>query len=215
MPELFPEFIDTTDNSSFEKILNARGYTCVAGCDEAGRGPLAGPVVAGCVVLPLSCDFTVYKDSKTLKQSQREALYHLLQTTDALVGVGIVSQEMIDRINILQASLLAMRLAVNDLASERSLPDFLLIDGKFPVPIDIPQQTLVKGESKSGSIAAASIVAKVVRDKIMDELHECFPVYNFRQHKGYPTQQHRQLLQVHGPCPAHRLSFKGVREHGQ
>jgi len=126
----------------------------------------------------------------------------------------IVSEKKIDTINILQASLLAMKIAAWDLAVRGFKPDFLLVDGKFPLPLNTPQQTLVRGESKSASIAAASIAAKVTRDRLMEDLHEQYPVYNFKQNKGYPTNEHRQALLSHGPSPVHRYSFKGVKEHG-
>lgn len=196
------------DNFRFERHLYRQGYRCVAGCDEAGRGPLAGPVVAACVVLPLDCRHARFLDSKILPPAQRHELCDHLREIGALTGVGIVSASAIDRINILQASLLAMRLAVEELV--RAVPDFILVDGKFEIPLTIPQAPLIKGESKSASIAAASIVAKVTRDRIMEEFHDQYPVYNFYRHKGYPTKEHRQALATHGPCPIHRLTFHGV-----
>jgi len=136
-----------------------------------------------------------------------------LRRSGALVGLGQVSEKKIDEINILQASLLAMKLAVNDLKTGDDIIDYLLVDGKFPVPLPIPQETHIKGESKSGSIAAASIAAKVARDRFMLTLHEKYPVYNFAQNKGYPTREHRQAILLHGPSPVHRYSFKGVKLH--
>lgn len=199
------------DTYLYERLLQARGLARVAGCDEAGRGPLAGPVVASAVVLPPTCDFTLFRDSKVLRPQMREELLHRLKEIGAEIGIGIVSASDIDRLNILQASLLAMRLAVEQLASP---PDHLLVDGKFQVPVNFSQDTLIKGESKSASIAAASIVAKVTRDRIMEEMHQQFPAYNFARHKGYPTKAHRQAIAQHGPCPIHRLSFRGVKEYG-
>jgi ribonuclease HII len=204
------------DSFHFERRCFASGYKIIGGVDEAGRGPLAGPVVAGCVVLPESCDFHRFKDSKKLSPEQREILFEYLHSLpSALVGVGIVSAEEIDRINILQASLLAMKFAIEDLAKKNSgeFPDFLLVDGKFSVPLGLPQQPLVRGESKSASIAAASIVAKVTRDRLMEEYHQTYPLYDFKQHKGYPTARHRQAIRLLGPCALHRKSFKGVREY--
>ncbi len=125
-------------------------------------------------------------------------------------GVGMVSESDIDRLNILQASLLAMKKAVAELTVQ---PECLLVDGKFKVPLPIQQQVLVKGDSRSSSIAAASIIAKVVRDELMEEYHQQFPLYNFHKHKGYPTREHRSLIRKHGPCRIHRKSFKGVREY--
>lgn len=203
---------DTNDTFLLERALYTRGFTCVAGLDEVGRGPLAGPVVAACVVLPSECDSSLYLDSKKLTHGRRCLLARILSETGALTGVGIVSTTTIDRINILQASLLAMQRAVENQASTLSSPDFLLIDGKFKIPMDTPQLTLIKGESKSASIAAASILAKVTRDALMVELAAQFPEYNLGQNKGYPTQEHREAIKKYGPAPCHRQTFKGVRE---
>jgi ribonuclease HII len=203
---------DTNNTFIFEQTLHARGYSCVAGLDEAGRGPLAGPVVAACVVLPTSCDYSLYIDSKNLSPGRRCALAKTLSENHALIGIGIVSATTIDRINILQASLLAMKKAVENLTATSPAPDFLLIDGTFKIPMNTPQQTLIKGESKSASIAAASIIAKVTRDSLLDQLAIQFPVYNFAQNKGYPTREHRAAIIKHGPAPCHRRTFKGVRE---
>ena len=203
----------TDDTFLFERTLYTRGFSCVAGLDEAGRGPLAGPVVAACVVLPLECDSSLYLDSKKLSHRRRCLLARTLTEVGALTGVGIVSSATIDRINILQASLLAMKRAVENQASLTArAPDFLLIDGKFTIPLDTPQHTLIRGESKSASIAAASILAKVTRDAIMEKLAAEFPAYNLAQNKGYPTREHRQAIARHGPAPCHRVTFRGVKE---
>jgi ribonuclease HII len=204
---------DTNDTFLFERTLHTSGYSCVAGLDEAGRGPLAGPVVAACVVLPPSCDSALFLDSKKLSHKRRCFLARILADINASTGVGIVSHTTIDRINILQASLLAMKRAVENLASTAPSPNFLLIDGKFKIPMDTPQHTLIQGESKSASIAAASILAKVTRDALMDELDRQFPVYNFAQNKGYPTREHREAIEKYGPVVScHRRTFKGVKE---
>lgn len=205
------DFIGQQDNFAFERALYNRGYSAVAGCDEAGRGPLAGPVVAACVVLPQDCDHSLFLDSKILHHRRRVELAGHLTEIDAAIGVATVNAEEIDQINILQASLLAMKLAVDNVTAVR--PDFVLVDGKFSAPVPIAQETLVKGESKSGSIAAASIIAKVERDRIMSSYHERFPVYRFDKNKGYPTKEHRLAIQVNGICPIHRKTFKGVREY--
>lgn len=197
-------------NSSYEQALRAAGYSYVAGCDEAGRGPLAGPVVAASVVLPLGCDPTPYVDSKSIGPRERERLAANLYTLGAAIGIGVVPPAIIDRINILQASLLAMRCALADLGRHFPPADCALIDGKFTIPYRLPQLALVRGESKSGSIAAASIIAKTTRDAIMARLHHQYPIYNFIKHKGYPTRDHRQALLQYGPSPVHRLSFRGV-----
>ena len=181
----------------------------VAGLDEVGRGPLAGPVIAACVVLPESCDFKQFKDSKQLTHKQRLQLFARLEEMGAVMGLGLVTEQEIDRINILQASLLAMKKALQSLTV---VPDYLLVDGKFPVPVLTPQQTLIKGESKSASIAAASIVAKITRDQLMADYHHQYPAYNFLKNQGYPTAEHRRALAEFGPCLIHRRSFKGVKE---
>jgi len=199
------------DTFFLERSLADQGFSAIAGVDEAGRGPLAGPVVAGCVVLPQGSDHSCFKDSKKLTPRKREELFALLHETSAHIGVGIVSAREIEEINILQASLLAMRLAVEDCLPE-GIPDFLLVDGTFPVPIALSQQPLIKGESKSASIAAASIIAKVTRDQLMAEAHQEYPQYNFIKNQGYPSKEHRQSIAENGPCVLHRRTFKGVRE---
>jgi ribonuclease HII len=197
------------DTFSFERALAGKGARLVAGVDEAGRGPLAGPVVAASVILPADCQYFLFQDSKKLTEKQRERLFAILTDMGIPIGVGAATPAEIDEINILQASLLAMKRAVFDLPE---MPDFLLVDGKFTVPLKVNQQALVKGESKSASIAAASIVAKVTRDRIMLGYHDMYPRYNFKQHKGYPTKEHRNLLIHFGPCEIHRKTFSGVRE---
>lgn len=193
--------------------MHAQGL-CVGGVDEAGRGPLAGPVVAACVILDPKDDTTLYADSKVLTASRREELFDRLHSSNAIIGVGQANAREIETINILQASLLAMRRAVLACVATNPpvQPDFLLVDGKFTVPLPLAQQALVKGESKSASIAAASIVAKVTRDRFMQQAHERFPVYGFDRHQGYPTKAHREALRRHGPCELHRRTFRGVAE---
>jgi len=208
-PNIFPA---DGDNFYFERELRSRGYKCVVGTDEVGRGPLAGPVVASCVSLPHHCDPSPFLDSKVTSHNQRIKLADLLKCSGAVIGVGIVSHSRIDTVNILQASLIAMKLAVFHHTKIFRHPDFILVDGKFEIPMDTHQQPLIKGESKSASIAAASIIAKLQRDGIMAQLHHRYPHYNFKQNKGYPTKQHRDAIAMFGPCPYHRQSFKGVRE---
>lgn len=205
---------DSGDTFYYERALVRSGYLSVAGVDEAGRGPLAGPVVAGCVVLPPDCEYRQFKDSKKLTADRRQHLYDLLHTCGAKIGYAVVETEEIDRINILQASLKAMQQAVFHLAKQcKGEPDFLLVDGKFTAPVELPQEALVKGESKSASIAAASIIAKVFRDRLMEQYHEEFPEYNFSKNKGYGTAEHRQAIKEFGPCIIHRRTFKGVKEY--
>ena len=195
---------------AFEKKAFKSGYRSVAGIDEAGRGPLAGPVVAAAVIWP-SCSAPVsgLDDSKKLSHRKREQLYEAVYARAAAVGIGIVDPPVIDRINILQASLLAMAIAVSNLTP---VPDYLLIDGTFGIDSTIPQQPIIKGDRLSGSIAAASIVAKVSRDRIMARYDLDYPDYNFGGHKGYPTRAHRQAIRTYGICPIHRRSFRGVKE---
>jgi len=211
LPQLSPRI---KNNFRIEHHLYSSEYRLVAGCDEVGRGSLAGPVVAACVILPRECDHSIFLDSKKLTQPKRIVLSQTLQEIGAIVAIGQVPEKKIDAINILQASLLAMKLAADNLGERGFKPDFLLIDGKFTLSLTTPQQALIRGESKSASIAAASIAAKVARDQLMVNLHEEYPVYNFKQNKGYPTREHRQVLLSHGPSPVHRYSFKGVKEHG-
>ncbi|MDR3089761.1 MAG: ribonuclease HII [Desulfobulbaceae bacterium] len=202
---------EDSDTFAHERHLHRLGYRRVAGTDEAGRGPLAGPVVAACVVLPEDINPAPFRDSKILSAKKREQLAAHLRQSGAAIGVGLVEAAEIDRINILKASLLAMRLALDDLRGHYPRPDFLLIDGIFTIDDAIPQCCLKKGETKSASIAAASIIAKTVRDGIMLELDRRYPRYNFAQHKGYPTKAHYEKLRQWGACPEHRRSFRGVK----
>ena len=178
-----------------------------AGVDEAGRGPLAGPVVAAAVILPKECEINGLNDSKKLSHQKREILYHQIKAVAVSIGVGIIEPDEIDRINILRAALLAMEIAVKKLNPK---PDFLLIDGNIRTSLLIPQQAVIGGDSTCNSIAAASIIAKVARDLIMDDYHNIHPEYNFKKHKGYPTKEHFEALKKFGPCPIHRRTFKGV-----
>ena len=202
------------DTFALERALRAQGFNRIAGVDEAGRGPLAGPVVASCVILHPEQQTDLFFDSKTLSAGRREELFALLQASPALIGVGIADAREIEALNILKASLLAMQRAVDDCRARNqgAGPDFLLVDGKFKVPLATSQLALVKGESKSASIAAASIVAKVTRDHLMLEAHAHFPEYGFDRHQGYPTKAHREALRRHGPCILHRRTFRGVAE---
>lgn len=210
-----PATLSPADTFSIERALYRRGLRCVAGVDEAGRGPLAGPVVAACVVLPPDGVSHPFRDSKQLTIRQRERLFALLQVNGARIGVGLADPREIEQLNILQASLLAMQRAVLACAETdgRAMPDYLLVDGTFQVPSAVQQRTLVKGESKSASIAAASIVAKVTRDRLMAEAHCRYPQYGFHRHQGYPTREHREAIRLHGPCPLHRRTFRGVAEY--
>ena len=183
----------------------------VAGVDEAGRGPLAGPVVAAAVILDPTRPIVGLGDSKTLSPKKREQLAALIIEQAISVGVAIIEPAEIDRINILQASLEAMRQAVGQL---KPAPLLVRVDGNHAPRIDIPVQTLVGGDGLDSAIGAASIIAKTRRDALMIGLHERYPDYGFNRHKGYPTRDHLAALERHGPCPAHRQSFRPVRQLG-
>lgn len=189
---------------TFEKLAYQKGYKSIAGVDEAGRGPLAGPVVAAAVIFPIHYHNSQINDSKKLSASKREELYEIISNDAIAVGVGTADADMIDRINILQASLQSMCKAVLELPN---VPDFLLIDGSNKIALPIPQKAIIKGDSLSISIAAASIVAKVFRDRIMEIYHRQFPQYNFLQNKGYGTKEHRDAILEFGLCKIHRRSF--------
>jgi ribonuclease HII len=191
----------------FEAEVRARGFRVIAGLDEAGRGPLAGPVVAAAMVLPETGKLKGVDDSKKLSAGQREELFSLLHEKARAVGIGIVEAQEIDRLNILRASLKAMKLAVESLPLK---PDFLLIDGIHSLSLPLAQQAIPKGDQRCISIAAASIVAKVTRDRLMMAYHDQYPQYNFAQHKGYGTKEHLQAIRQYGCCPLHRQSFKAI-----
>lgn len=194
----------------FEDQARSRGFQTIAGIDEAGRGPLAGPVVAAAVVLPDEFDLPGLTDSKKLTARRRDQLFLLIRQQAAAIGVGIMSAEEVDRRNILQATLEAMRLAVVRL---RKPADFLLVDGISKIHIERPQMTLKKGDSRSLSVAAASVIAKVVRDRMMVAYDRRYPGYGFSGHKGYGSAAHLEAIARVGPCPLHRRTFGGVREH--
>ena len=190
--------------NTFEKIACQEGYHFIAGIDEAGRGPLAGPVVAAAVILPFDYLNPEIKDSKKLSEAKREELYEIINRDAVAIGTRVLDADTIDRLNILCATLQAMREAVLELSTS---PDFLLIDGNQRVPITTPQKTIVKGDSLSISIAAASIIAKVTRDRIMEMYHRQFPHYHFQQNKGYGTKEHLDAIRKFGSCKIHRKSF--------
>ena len=194
----------------YENQVRQNGFARIAGIDEAGRGPLAGPVVAAGVVLPTFFSVAGVNDSKKLTEKKRNDLYDKIFSQADAVGVGVAVPEEIDALNILRASLLAMARAVANLSV---IPDYLLIDGTFQIDADFPQRAIPKGDAKSISIAAASIIAKVTRDRLMLEYSETYPEYEFHRHKGYPTRMHRDAIKTFGCCPIHRKSFKGVKEY--
>ena len=194
----------------YEERAREKGFSAIAGVDEAGRGPLAGPVVSAAVILPPFCDLSGVDDSKKLSPARRESVYGRIYAMAVAVGIGIVDAVEIDRINILQAARSSMKISVNNLVPR---PDYLLIDGNVGIAMDTAQEAIVKGDQLSASVAAASIVAKVTRDRLMLGCHRQFPQYGFDRHKGYPTRAHREALRRFGCCPLHRRTFRGVKEH--
>lgn len=191
--------------SKFEKECYEKGYVSIAGIDEAGRGPLAGPVVAGAVILPKDCLLEGINDSKKISEKKREKLYDDIIENAVAWGVGIVDHTVIDEINILNATRRAMKLALENLQVK---PDYILIDAEKKVDTNgIPYLPIIKGDALSISIGAASILAKVTRDRIMREYDKIFPMYGFEKHKGYGTKAHVEAIKEHGPCMIHRQSF--------
>lgn len=188
----------------YENARYAEGYTAVCGCDEAGRGPLCGPVVAAAVILPRDTVIEGLNDSKKLSEKKREALFDIIKEKAVAYAIAEASPAEIDEINILNASMLAMRRAVEALPIKA---DFALIDGNCSRGFEIPTETVVKGDAKSASIAAASILAKVTRDRQCIELDREYPEYNIAKHKGYPTKEHMEAVKKYGPSPIHRRTF--------
>lgn len=195
-----------------KKIFN-QGYKIIGALDEAGRGPLAGPVVAACVVInanfSINNELIEVNDSKKLTAEKREILFDLINKHFIGVGIGVCDHQTIDRINILQATFLAMKKAISSIKIK---PDFLIIDGSIRIPnCSTPQQVYIKGDAKVFAIAAASIIAKATRDRLMLDFDKLYPNYDFIKHKGYGTKGHLEKLKQYGPCPIHRLSFNRVK----
>jgi Ribonuclease HII len=191
----------------YETKIDQPGTILIAGVDEVGRGPLAGPVLAAAVVFQPGVFITGVTDSKCLTSKQRDTLFPLIKQKAMAVGLGVLGPQEIDRLNILQASLMAMEKAVLHLNLK---PDLILIDGNRPLRQPFVQKCLIQGDRLSHAIGAASIIAKVIRDKLMESWHYQFPQYNFFKNKGYGTQEHLAALRKYGPCPLHRLSFRGT-----
>ncbi|MBR6779593.1 MAG: ribonuclease HII [Clostridia bacterium] len=187
-----------------EKLLHEKGYAAVCGVDEAGRGPLAGPVFAAAVILPDGLEDLGIIDSKKLSEKKRDALFELICEKAIAFSVASADEKEIDELNILNATFLAMRRAVEGLPVK---PDYVLVDGNRCPNTGLPEEAVVKGDAKSISIAAASILAKVSRDRCLAELDKLYPEYKFLQHKGYPTALHYEMIRTHGISPVHRLSF--------
>lgn len=196
------------DLLKYEKDLYQENIKLIAGVDEVGRGPLVGPVVAAAVILPVNYHLEGLTDSKKLSEKKRNYFYEILKKDAISIGVGEVSAEEIDKINIYEASKLAMKKAINNL---QVLPEHVLIDA-MRLDIDIPSTSIIHGDSLSLSIAAASVIAKVTRDKMMYELHEKYPMYHFDKHKGYPTKLHLECLKKYGPLKNYRFSYKPVKD---
>ena len=193
-----------TELWNYERRCWEAGYETVCGVDEAGRGPLAGPVCAAAVILPRGLDIPGLNDSKKLTAKRREALYDIITEQALAYGIAFASEQEIDEINILQATFLAMERAMAQLAPP---PELALIDGNRSKDFGLPVRTIVKGDSLSASIAAASILAKVTRDRLMEQYDEQYPQYGFAVHKGYGTKRHYAALREYGPCPIHRQTF--------
>ena len=194
----------------YENETRKQGHEIIAGIDEAGRGPLAGPVVAASVILPENCRIGGLNDSKKLSEKKRNVIFQIIRQKAVAIGIGITYENIIDQINILQAARAAMADSVSRLSCK---PDFLLIDGNQKIPSIIPQLTIKKGDALSASIAAASVIAKVTRDRMMLHYDGIHPQYGFSRHKGYGTQDHLKNIIKFGPCKIHRKTFKGVKEY--
>jgi ribonuclease HII len=190
--------------TEYERALWDQGFQLVAGMDEAGRGPLAGPVVAACVLFPPGVTLEGINDSKKISPKKRNELYDRIMSKALAVGIGIIGAEEIDRLNILKATRNAMEMAVQEMDVQ---PDYLLVDALEDLEIPILHKGIIKGDEKSHSIAAASIVAKVTRDRYMGEMDRYYPKYGFGRHKGYGTKEHIQAIHIYGPCPIHRKTF--------
>ncbi len=203
--EQFQAMMENLENS-----LHTQGYKAVCGVDEVGRGPLAGPVVAAAVILPHDVKIEGLTDSKKLSPAKRDRIFDEIAQIGLVCAIGILDNEDIDKINILQASLMAMRKAVHDLSEK---PDFVIVDGNYPIPkISQPQYAVIGGDALCQSVAAASVVAKVTRDRIMDHYQSLYPSFSFAKHKGYPTAAHIAELKEFGPTDIHRKTFKPVAE---
>ena len=187
-----------------ENELYAQGYSLLCGVDEAGRGPLAGPVCAAAVILPAGLEIPGLNDSKKLSEKQREALFEPIKAAAKAYGIAFATVEEIENLNILNATFLAMNRAISQLYPQ---PDLALIDGNRNTGITVPSRCVVKGDSRCADIAAASVLAKVSRDRYMLEMAEKYPEYGFERHKGYGTKLHYEAIRQYGPCPIHRLSF--------
>lgn len=197
-----------TDLLKYEKELWEKNINLIAGVDEVGRGPLVGPVVAAAVILPKDYFLEGLTDSKKLSEKKRDKFFEILNKEAIAIGIGVIDAKTIDEVNIYEASKLAMYQALNNLKIK---PEHVLIDA-MPLNLDVPSTSIIHGDALSLSIAAASVIAKVTRDKMMYELHEKYPEYRFDLHKGYPTKLHLEVLKKYGPLPNYRFTYKPVRD---
>lgn len=193
----------------YEKELIDKGITLIGGVDEVGRGPLVGPVVAACVILPLNYQLEGLTDSKKLSEKKRDKFYDILIKDAISYGIGVISERVIDEVNIYEATKLAMYNAINNLTVK---PEHILIDA-MKLNLDVPSTSIIKGDSKSLSIAAASVIAKVTRDKMLYELDKEYPMYDFKNNKGYPTKKHLEAINKYGIIKEHRLTYGPVKEY--
>ena len=193
----------------YEKDLIKKGIKLIGGIDEVGRGPLVGPVVAACVILPLNYKLEGLTDSKKLTEKKREKFFEILKKDAISIGVGIIDEKKIDEVNIYEATKLAMTEAFNNMKIK---PEHVLIDA-MPLELTVPTTSIIKGDAKSLTIAAASVIAKVTRDHMMDELHEKYPYYNFKKNKGYPTKEHVEAINKYGIISEHRKSYGPVKDY--
>jgi len=197
------------DNYVYERELRNKNITLIAGVDEVGRGPLVGPVVTACVILPETFDLPGLTDSKKLTEKKREALFPLIKEQAIAIGIGMVDEDEIDRINIYEATKVAMKQAIKNC---KVTPEHVLIDA-MKLDIDIPSTSIIKGDLKSVTISAASVIAKVTRDHMMDELDKKYPMYDFKHNKGYPTKKHIEAIEKYGIIKQHRKSYSPVKDY--
>lgn len=202
-------FLCSRDSYRYERELKQQGIQYIAGVDEVGRGPLVGPVVAACVILPDDFSLDGLTDSKKLTEKKRDYFYEEIKRQALAIGVGIISEEVIDKVNIYEATKMAMKEAIAQLAIR---PEHILIDA-MPLDIDIPTTSIIKGDLKSITISAASVIAKVTRDRMLYELDQAYPMYDFKNNKGYPTKKHLKAIEQYGILKEHRRSYGPVKEY--
>ena len=199
------------DNYKYEKELRGNGIKFIAGVDEVGRGPLVGPVVAACVVLPDEFNLDGLTDSKKLSEKKRDFYFEEVKRQALGYGIGIIDEKKIDEVNIYEATKLAMKEAIEDCKKMCKI-EHVLIDA-MPLELDVPTTSIIKGDLKSITISAASVIAKVTRDRMLDELHEKFPMYDFKKNKGYPTKKHLEAIEEYGIIDEHRRSYGPVKNY--